>query len=138
MAPPRHARSGGHREEAIADEAEYLKAVWLESLGGFANDFRPNLTPTPFYNDGARPAVPVATKLSPADQFKEHCVAPKNFGQTAFKYPTEIPPNTNYIAERPLGTKIWDPVNQLISRIIKVIAKISGLYKGGHDHTIDI
>ncbi len=35
----------------------------------FSADFQPNLAPKPIYNDGARPAVPVAPKISPADQF---------------------------------------------------------------------
>ena len=32
-------------------------------------DFQPNLAPKPLWTDGARPAVPVAPKISPADQF---------------------------------------------------------------------
>ncbi len=35
----------------------------------FSADVRPNLAPKPLENDGARPAVPVAPKTSPADQF---------------------------------------------------------------------
>ncbi len=43
--------------------ARYSDFCW------FSVDFRPNLAPKPLWNDGARPAVPVAPKISPADQF---------------------------------------------------------------------
>jgi hypothetical protein len=52
-----------------------LRILGYFSFLRFSGDLRPNLALQPLCIDGARPAVPVAPKISPADQFSVHLVA---------------------------------------------------------------